>query len=142
MAQLYNTLSLTQITKDFGNQTFTEEIKATLKQCRWETRLVIESKGSSKRKPEYNNALIRAVAQAHHWRERLLVEDRLTVRKIAAENNVNERYIGRRLKLAYLSPEIVDKILAGLQPPELSLDQVEKGIDPKWRHQNVNLGIS
>jgi site-specific DNA recombinase len=141
LALLYNALSTTQIIQDFKDQTHTEEIEATLKQCRWESRLVIESKDTSKRKPEYNNALIRAVAQAHNWRQRLLFEEGLTVRMIAEEYGVNERYTGRRLKLAYLSPEIVDKILMGLQPPELSLDQIEKGVDLDWQKQSGNFRI-
>lgn len=48
------------------------------------------------------------------------------------EYKVSERYIRKRLNCAYLSPEIVDNTLNGLQPPELSLDIIVKRAELSW----------
>ena len=43
---------------------------------------------------------------------------------LAATNNVNPSYFTRVLRLAYLAPDIVEAIVAGRQPPELTANRL------------------
>jgi site-specific DNA recombinase len=142
LSQLFNSLSKTQIMDDFGDQTFSHEINASLKQCQWESRLIIESEKPSGKKPEPNNALIKAIAQTYAWRQKLLSGEVSTLRELANAIGSTEKYVSNKIKIAYLSPEIVEKILAGKQPPELTVRRLQKGFSQNWVEQKKELGFS
>jgi site-specific DNA recombinase len=142
LSQLFNALSNTQIMDEFGDQTFNREINVSLKQCQWESRLIIEDEKSSNRKPEPNNALIKAVAQTYTWRQKLLSGEVSTLRELANAIGSTEKYVSNKIKIAYLSPEIVEKILAGKQPPELTVRRLQKGFSQNWAEQKIELGFS
>ncbi len=89
-----------------------------------------------------NEGLIKAVAQAYGWRKALEAGSYPTVKDLAKEKRLSERYVWKILRLAYLSPAIVDAILDGRQPPSLSLRQInETQLSPDWRLQSHALGF-
>ena len=51
--------------------------------------------------------------------------------------------ISRFLPLAFLAPDIVEAILAGLQPIDLTLERVRRmgGLPISWREQRQALGF-
>ncbi|OZB13804.1 MAG: hypothetical protein B7X55_12345 [Rhodobacterales bacterium 34-62-10] len=62
---------------------------------------------------------------------------------IARRQSCTPRYIAQRIQLAFLSPVITSAILAGQQPPELTLtDLVAKGFPADWDHQWRVLGFA
>lgn len=137
LAHMFNALSSTQITTEFADQSFIHKINATLKQCQWESRLVIDDAGGTNQPPEHNPSIIKAIAQAHHWRQQLLSGKKHSMRILAEEHNVDERYISRRLNLAYLAPDIVETLLAGRQSPHLTLTHLESGFVSDWQKQRI-----
>lgn len=48
---------------------------------------------------------------------------------------MDERYLSRVLRLAFLAPDITEAILDGYQPAELGLDKVLKGVPLTWADQ-------
>jgi len=44
-----------------------------------------------------------------------------TIAEIATAENLNESYVGRVLRLTLLAPDIVEAILGGRQPAEMTL---------------------
>ena len=64
--------------------------------------------------------LIRLIAQGRAWFQQLLKGDRRSLREIARHEGVNESYVGHLLDLAFLSPEVVAKIVEGRQPAWLT----------------------
>ena len=52
-----------------------------------------------------------------NWFDQLATGKSATVRELAVQNNVDENDVSRFLPLAFLSPEIVEIIIAGKQPP-------------------------
>ncbi len=100
-----------------------------------ETRLIIE--GDLPPAPEPDPALIKAVAQAHRWWQDLLDQRRPTLRELAAAYDTDERYAARVLRLAFLSPDLTRRILAGTQPPEVMLHRLLKDRDlpMRWTEQ-------
>ena len=85
--------------------------------------------------------LITAVARAHVWYERLLSGEATSLRAIAREHGVTPRYVGRLLRCAFLAPEIVDAILQGHQPPQLTLARLCKNLPLDWARQPEALGL-
>jgi len=89
-----------------------------------------------------NEGLIKAVAQAWGWRKVLESGAARSVKDLAEGKNLSERYVWKILRLAYLSPAIVEAILDGRQPPGLSLHQVNlTSLSPEWRLQSHALGF-
>ena len=79
-----------------------------------------------------DNAMIKAVARAFRWREMLESGDYPTIREIAAAEKINESYVGRVLRLTLLAPDIVEAILAGRQPAEMTLAFLMRPFAVKW----------
>ncbi|MEO0398444.1 MAG: recombinase family protein [Pseudomonadota bacterium] len=93
-------------------------------------------------KNNQNEALIKAVAQAYSWRKALGSGVYPTIKDLAKQKRLSERYVWKILRLAYLSPSIVEAILDGRQPPGLSLRQInETQLSPDWRMQSEALGF-
>jgi hypothetical protein len=51
-----------------------------------------------------DNALVKAIARAHRWREMLENGAQATIAEIAAAEKINESYVGRVLRLTLLAP--------------------------------------
>src|SRR3954454_14737121 len=55
--------------------------------------------------------LLRAIARAWDWRRRLDRGEAGTLKDIADSENVTVAFISRFLRLAYLSPEVLERLL-------------------------------
>ena len=64
-------------------------------------------------------ALIKALAQAHDWLERILDGRARSINKIAASERKASSYVGRVLRLAFIAPDIQEAIVEGRQAPEV-----------------------
>ena len=91
---------------------------------------------------EPDQTMIRALARGRRWMADLLVGVHGSVAELAAAYGTNERYVARHLPLACLSPAIIDAILDGRQPIELTtwdlLNRIEIPLD--WDDQARRLG--
>jgi len=66
-------------------------------------------------------ALVKALARAFRWR-RMLENGRYgTISELAAAENLDRGYLGRLLALTLLAPDIVEAIMDGRQPTEITL---------------------
>jgi hypothetical protein len=83
-----------------------------------------------------DNAMIKAVARAFRWREMLETGVHATVAEIAAAEKINESYVGRVLRLTLLAPDIVEAILNGQQPIELTLAVLMRHFPVGWADQS------
>lgn len=92
-----------------------------------ELKLVIPASGPPE--PEPDPALIKAVGQAHRWWRDLTSGRYSTLREIAEAYDTDERYAAFVLRLAFLSPELTERILAGTQPFGLTLHRLLWKID-------------
>jgi hypothetical protein len=64
--------------------------------------------------------------------------------EIAKCNGVGKQYVSRLLRLAFLAPEIVERIVAGRQPPELTAQALRSGrfdIPVDWTAQKQAFGF-
>ena len=67
------------------------------------------------------------VARAHCWFNDLVSGRCGSMVEIAKRNGVGKQYVSRLIRLAFLSPEMVERIVAGRQPPELTAQALRTG---------------
>ena len=58
-----------------------------------------------------------------------------TIKEIAAAEKINESYVGRVLRLTLLAPDIVEAILSGRQPADMTLAVLMRPFAVKWTEQ-------
>jgi hypothetical protein len=64
-----------------------------------------------------------------------------TIEEIAAAEKINSSYVGRVLRLTLLAPEIVEAILDGLQPVEMTLATLMRPFAVQWDDQRTAVEI-
>ena len=82
-----------------------------------------------------DSAMVKAIARAFRWREMLEIGEYPTVREIANAEKINETYIGRVLRLTLLAPDIVEAILHGRQPADMTLMSLMRQVAVEWPAQ-------
>lgn len=68
------------------------------------------------------------VTRRHAWWAELLHGKVKTCAEIAAREKLDKGYVSRVLDLAFLAPDIVEAIIAGHQPANLTAQQLLRGI--------------
>jgi hypothetical protein len=86
-----------------------------------------------------DNAMIKASARAFRWREMLENGTHATIAEIAAAEKINESYVGRILRLTLLAPDIVEAILGGRQPAQVTLALLMRPFPVLWSAQRSKL---
>jgi hypothetical protein len=79
--------------------------------------------------------MVKAIARAFRWREMLENGTHATIAEIAAVEKINESYVGRILRLTLLAPDIVEAILDGCQPVDMSLALLTKPFPVERKRQ-------
>jgi len=101
-------------------------------------KLIITPDGAStvlSSRPRIDNALIKALGRAYRWRKLLETGSFATVDELAAAEKINPSYVSRVLRLTLLAPEMVEAILDGRQPAELTLTVLMRPFSVEWnRH--------
>lgn len=77
------------------------------------------------------------------WMEALRSGQHPTQAAIADMEGVSTRYVGQLLPLAFLAPDIVESILAGRQPVDLTAEKLIKQVELplEWAEQRRVLGF-
>lgn len=90
--------------------------------------------------PEPDPALLRILAQAHLWMDRLRAGTPFA--EVARDAGHSEAYIRTRAPLAFLAPSIQSAILAGTQPSDLTLERIVRtGVPLDWAAQTQVFGF-
>lgn len=79
--------------------------------------------------------VLRAIARAWSWRRQLETGAASTIRDIAAAEKVSDRFVSRMMRLAYVSPEVLDHLVIRRVPPALSLNDLVAIADRPWTEQ-------
>ena len=86
-------------------------------------------------RPRVDNAMIKALARAFRWRKHLETGVYGTIEEIAAAEKINSSYVSRVLRLTLLTPAIVEAILDGRQPTEMTLAVLMGPFPIAWQDQ-------
>jgi hypothetical protein len=101
-------------------------------------KLVIAPDGANTWAPprrRIDNAMVKAIARAFRWREMLENGTHATIAEIAASEKINASYVGRVLRLTLLAPDIVEGILGGRQPADVTLAVLMRPFAVEWTEQ-------
>jgi site-specific DNA recombinase len=87
---------------------------------------------------------MKAIARGHVWFEQLASGEVSTIAEIAQRENVTDRYVSSLLKLAFLSPELVQAAVEGRAPPGLSAKRLtlDCNLPLLWSEQGRALTVS
>ena len=117
-------------------------VDARLKRCGREMRLILPGAPDKGAPARLDVPLIKAIARGYSWYERLISGKTVSVEALAAEVGLNKRYVNHVIRCALLAPDIVERILEGRQPPELTLNRLFSDIPMDWAEQRRIFGIS
>ena len=65
--------------------------------------------------------ILKALGRAWAWRRRLESGAATTVHDIAKDEKVTDRFVSRTMRLAYLSPEVLERLAVKQEPPAISV---------------------
>jgi len=99
------------------------------------------SRGQRRHDATIDNSMIKAIARGFRW-HRMLCDGRFaTLDDIAASEKICPSYVSQVLRLAFLSPRVVQAILDGRQPAHLTMKDLMRPFPLEWGEQErVMLG--
>lgn len=96
-----------------------------------EVRLIL----SAGERTEPAPSLVRSIAQARDWVKRIVAGEISSIEELVKYSGLNNQYCNRILRLASLSPRIVDEIVAGRHPADLSILRLAINLPLCWDKQ-------
>jgi hypothetical protein len=81
--------------------------------------------------------VLRAIARAWSWRRRLESGEASTILDIAQAEGVTDRFVSRMIRLAWLSPTVLEKLLLERCPPAVSIKDLIAAADVPWGDQET-----
>jgi len=128
------------ITAD-SEELFNVVVPIQLKRRGVEAKLVMKAAGS--RCPSPDKKLITLFADAHRWIDDLAEGRAASLRDLARQHHRDVAEVSRTLPLAFLSPDIVEAILDGRQPVDLTPRRLTRiGVLPcRWDEQRRRCGF-
>jgi site-specific DNA recombinase len=123
-----------------ANDLISLSVEIKRKRCGGEVHLVVPPNGTvAVRVPK--SSLIKAIARAYGWHEKVAEGKALDVRSLAREAGMTERYVGKVFACALLAPDIIESILDGRQPPDLTFRKLCRHIPLSWAEQREQFGF-
>lgn len=119
------------------------EVPLLLKRCGMAVRLIVQAPSQVQiRGPDPKLAAL--VAKAHDWFARLTSGRSDSVLGIARAEQVTSSYVTRVIYLAFLAPDIIERIIQGNHPSELNADRLIRmtPLPMAWEEQRMLLGMS
>ena len=101
-----------------------------------ETKLVLPGLTQQNHSSRCNPALLKAIARGRAWFDELATGRTRSLDELAKREAISRRYIRRLVNLAFLSPQLVEAILQGRQPVELTATRLtELDLPYDWAEQ-------
>ena len=97
------------------------------------------SRGVVRREATIDNTMIKVIARGFRWQRLLYDGTFATIEDLAAAEKINPSYVSRILRLAYLSPKVVQAILDGSHPAWLTMRDLLEPFPMDWREQEQKL---
>lgn len=119
-------------------QTVTIEVPFTIRKRGGRKQLITPDGASACVSPRarIDNTMVKAIARAYRWRRLLETGPYGTIDEIARAEKINPSYVSRVLRLTLLAPEIVEAILDGRQPADMTLALLMQPFGVLWAEQS------
>jgi len=83
--------------------------------------------------------LLRAIGRAWNWRHRLERGDVNTIADLAREEGISDRYVSRVIRLAWLAPSVLERLVLRREPTVLSIFDLCGVAELPWIEQPEKL---
>lgn len=87
--------------------------------------------------PNQDPHILRAIGQAWAWRRKLEDGEFATAKDLAAAIGKNERFVARQLKLAYLAPAVLRRLLVEREGPAITIREMTDVAALPWERQEA-----
>ena len=126
---------------DAAPLTITRDLPLRIRRRGVEMRLIIGDAPASPSKAD--PILLKEVARAYRCFDAVLTGKVGSMAELSTREAVDERYLRRLLPLAFLAPDIVEAILKGAHPVELTAKKLIRrtALPLDWRMQKQALGF-
>jgi site-specific DNA recombinase len=111
------------------------EFPARLKRSGREVRLLLAPDSEAHTVSRESTALLKAVARAHDWYQQIINGEASGPGSIAKKIGMDERYVRHMFRFAFLAPDIVEAIVGGRQPHDLTLQKLKRSFPMDWTEQ-------
>jgi hypothetical protein len=99
------------------------------------------SRAIERREALIDNAMIKLLARGHRWHRKLFDGTHASIEDLAKSENISPSFVSRILRLAYLSPTVVEAILDGKYPAQLTMKDLMEPFPMEWDAQARHFGI-
>ena len=93
----------------------------------------------AKPQPGVDEALVKTLAQAFHFKRLLDEGHHATIGDLACAKRLDQSFVARVLRLTLLAPDIVEAILDGRQPPTMQRQMLLRGMPQSWAEQRATV---
>jgi hypothetical protein len=85
--------------------------------------------------PAQDPHILKALGRAWAWRRRLETGEAATASDIAKAEKVTDRFVSRTMRLAYLSPDVLERLVIRREPPAISVLELIQATYLPWARQ-------
>lgn len=106
------------------------------------TAMLIMPTDTESEQKNFDDRIIKMIAKAHKWKVMLEEKKISSLAEIARKEDFGTAYVSKIFNLNFLSPKIVERILAGTQPRSLKLqDLTTQEMPDLWQEQEEHWGF-
>ena len=84
-----------------------------------------------------DSALVKALARAFRWKRMLESGEFASISELAEKEGIAFTYMARLMRLSLLSPELVDAVMDGHQPANITLANLMDPFPADWKVQHA-----
>ena len=97
--------------------------------------MVLPEGAAQARMPD--NTLVKALARAFRWKRMLESGEFSSISELAEKEGIAFTYMARLMRLSLLSPELVDAVMDGHQPANITLANLMDPFPADWKEQHA-----
>ena len=115
----------------------TTEIPMTFRRRAGKAVIVLPSgeRAIERREALIDNTMVKLIARGHRWHRKLFDGTHASIEDLAKSENISPSFVSRILRLAYLSPTLVEAILDGKYPAHLTMKDLMEPFPMEWERQ-------
>jgi hypothetical protein len=118
-----------------ANNTTRVFIPLTQRRRNGRARIVPPEPGTHFQSRSQDPHILKALGRAWAWRRRLEAGEAATIHEIAKAEGFTDRFVSRMVRLAYLSPDVLERLVISRDPPSVSLNDLIEATYQLWAEQ-------
>ena len=122
---------------DGAHAGLTTEIPMTFRRRAGKAVIVLPNgqRAIERRESLIDNTMVKLIARGHRWHRKLFDGTHASIEDLAKSENISPSFVSRILRLAYLSPTLVEAILDGKYPAHLTMKDLMEPFPMDWEGQ-------